>query len=77
MALECRYIAKNKAKTKGQKAARPVCKFRAPSNRFGIKPGYRWDGVLRSNGWEAKISRQGKEGEAKAEAAYKWSVEDM
>jgi hypothetical protein len=32
---------------------------------------------VRTNGWEGKLLRQGKEKEAASEAAYKWSVEDM
>ena len=60
-----------------KKGQRPKCKHSAPKNRFGIPPGYRWDGVDRTNGFEGRLLRQGKEGEAAAEARYKWAVEDM
>lgn len=28
-----------------------TCKFEGPPNRYNIKPGFRWDGVVRGNGF--------------------------
>ena len=72
------YIAKKKAKSGEWKPVRPTYKVPPPpSNRFGILPGYRWDGVDRSSGFEKMYFEKKNKAVAIQDEAYKWSVSDI
>ncbi|KAK4314546.1 hypothetical protein Pmani_014167 [Petrolisthes manimaculis] len=70
------YMMKKETRT-GNQSAKPVFKGPFPPNRLNIRPGYRWDGVDRSNGFEKRWFEHQNNKKAHAEDAYKWSVSDM
>ena len=48
-----------------------------PPNRFGILPGYRWDGIIRGTNYEAKRFNRSNITKMKKQQAYQWSVANL
>jgi pre-mRNA-splicing factor CWC26 len=72
----------SKRKTNGGAAemqnVRPVYKGPPPKpNRYGIRPGFRWDGVDRGNGFEDRLLARRYNQQHQKELAYRMSSADM
>lgn len=74
------FLAPEEVKVKGRKTGaagrRPTYKGPAPPNRYGIKPGYRWDGVDRSNGFEAERFKAINRRERNKGLEYAWQMDE-
>ena len=65
-----------KGKKKGSVKGRPVYQGAAPPNRYGIRPGYRWDGVDRGNGFEAERFKAINRRERNKGLEYSWQMDE-
>ncbi|KAJ1331706.1 pre-mRNA-splicing factor CWC26 [Microdochium nivale] len=55
---------------------RPVYQGAGAPNRYGIRPGYRWDGVDRSNGFEAERFKAINRRERNKGLEYSWQMDE-
>eukprot|EP01083_Nonionella_stella_P053905 142439_1 len=70
-------ISQKPKRKRRKREERPMCQHQPFVNRFNILPGYRWDGIDRSNKWEQKRFAIINERRALTREAYKWSSENM
>ncbi|KAF2153336.1 hypothetical protein K461DRAFT_225451 [Myriangium duriaei CBS 260.36] len=61
---------------RSNKSKRKVYEGASEPNRYGIKPGYRWDGVDRSTGFERKWFAARNKQQSRKELEYAWEMDE-
>ncbi|KAG0650569.1 Pre-mRNA-splicing factor cwc26 [Hyphodiscus hymeniophilus] len=57
------------------KSGKPLYKGAAAPNRYGIRPGHKWDGVDRGNGWEAERFKALNRTSRNKDLEYTWQMD--
>lgn len=65
----------SKEKKGKSRTGKPLYKGAAAPNRYGIRPGHRWDGVDRGNGWEAERFKGENRKTRNKELDYMWQMD--
>lgn len=68
---------RQKEREKQGSQVKPTYRNPYPPNRYNIRPGYRWDGVDRSNGYEKRLMEKQNEKKASEEESYRWATRDL
>lgn len=71
------YMRQKKKSKQGSTNDKPVYSGQYPPNRFNIRPGYRWDGVNRSNGFEKRLLEKEASKKASEEESYRYATRDL
>lgn len=61
---------------KVSRSGRPLYKGAAPPNRYGVRPGYRWDGVDRGNGFEGEWFKARNQVKRREGLEYAWQMDE-
>ncbi|KAG8530045.1 uncharacterized protein KY384_005527 [Bacidia gigantensis] len=69
-------VAKAKSGAKGKAKGKPIYQGAAPPNRYGIRPGHRWDGVDRGNGFEKEWFKARNQQSNIRELEYQWQMDE-
>ncbi|PKS05861.1 hypothetical protein jhhlp_007690 [Lomentospora prolificans] len=70
-----RFLGNTQRQASVKKTNRPTYDGPSLPNRYGIRPGYRWDGVDRSNGFEAERFKSLNKRNMNKELEYSWQID--